>query len=205
MREEWDFTERKFLRSLKTPHAIQAYLDTLIYNPSDSCLSPRYVMMTGEGHCLEGGLFAAAALEFHGHRPLMVDLVAHLDDHHVITVYKTKTGWGSLSKSNTALLGGRLPFYRNIRELVMSYFDFYFNVAGKPSLQSYSRPINLNQLNHWNWRTTDLDLMNMGINFCEFPHVEITPIHDLRKLPFVSDRVKDACFLGADPSGLYQL
>ena len=70
----------------------------------------------------------ALKLKKEGHRPLLVDLCAHNDDDHVIYVYKAKTGWGSISKSNTTLLGGREPYYKSIRELVMSYFNFYFNL-----------------------------------------------------------------------------
>lgn len=201
---EWTPTERKFLRSLNTPDKIQDYVNSLVYNPTDHASSPRWVMITGEGHCLEGGLLAAAALEFHGHKPLMVDLIAEDDDHHVITVYKTKTGWGSISKSNTTLLGGRRPFYRDIRELVMSYFDFYFNVKGKLSLYGFSHPINLNSYNKWNWRTSDDDLMEMGMAFCDHDHYEIVSPTKIKKLKQVHHRVKEACFLGADPSGLFK-
>jgi hypothetical protein len=201
---DWTPSERRFLRALNSPDKIQDYLHTLIYNPTDHASSPRWVMITGEGHCFEGGLIAAAALEMQGLKPLMVDLVAEDDDHHVLTVYKTSTGWGSLSKSNTTLLAGRAPFYKNVRELVMSYFDFYFNTKGKRSLYAYSDPINLNQFNHWQWRTTDEDLMNLGISFCDLTHYELISQKALRLLPPVSRKLTDACFLGADQSGLYK-
>ncbi|WPU67044.1 hypothetical protein [Peredibacter starrii] len=200
----WTPAEKKFLKSLNTPHKIQRYLDDLIYNPDNSACSPRYVMMTGDGHCFEGGLLAAAALELQGHRPLMVDLVAHNDDHHVLAVYKTKTGWGSISKSNTTLLRGREPFHKSIRELVMSYFPFYFNTKGHLSLEAYSAPINLNRFNHWNWRTSDEDLEEMGMSFNDLPHFTIASKRTLTKLPKVKDQLLEACFLGADQNGLYQ-
>lgn len=202
---EWTPSERKFLRSLKTPDHIQEYINQLVYNPTDHASSPRWVMITNEGHCFEGGLIAAAALEMNGHKPLMVDLIAENDDHHVITVYKTHTGWGSLSKSNTTLLAGRRPYYRNVRELVMSYFDFYFNLKGCLSLYGYSDPINLNKYNSWDWRTTDNDLMEMGVSFNDHVHYEIVPPHKIKKLKRVHPRIVDACFLGADPDGLYKV
>ncbi len=201
---DWTLSERRFLRSLNTPEKIQGYLDQLIYNPTDHASSPRWVMITGEGHCFEGGMLAAVALEFHGHKPLMVDLIAHNDDHHVVTVYRTETGWGSLSKSNTTLLGGRHPFYQDVRELVMSYFDFYFNTKGKLALYGYSNPINLNRYNSWSWRTTDNDLMEMGMAFNDLTHYELADTRKLVKLKPVSKRLQDACFLGADPNGLYK-
>lgn len=200
----WTPEEKRFLRSLNSADKIQDYVNQLIYNPTDHAFSPRWVMLTNEGHCFEGGLLAAAALEMHGHKPLMIDLIAHDDDHHVLTVYKAATGWGSISKSNTSLLAGRRPYYQNIRELVMSYFDFYFNMKGKLSLYGYSSPINLNDYNHWNWRTTDDDLQEMGMSFCDRDHFEIISPAKIQKLRPVSERVKDACFLGSDPDGLYK-
>lgn len=205
MSHAWTPEERRLLRSLNSYQKIQNYLDNLVYNSDDSCFSPRYVMITGEGHCLEGGLLAACAFEMMGYKPLMVDLVAHDDDHHVLTVFKTEHGWGSVSKSNTALLRSRMPFYKSIRELVMSYFDFYFNIQGQPSLLEFSAPINLNRFNHWNWRTSEADLMEMGMSFSDMPHTEIASWKQLTRLPRVSSRVKEACFLGADPDGLYQI
>lgn len=204
MKVEWTPDERRLLRSLHTPDKIQAHLDQLIYNPTDHASSPRWVMITNEGHCFEGGLLAAAALEFHGHPAVMIDLIAERDDHHVLAVYKTETGWGSISKSNTGLLRGRKPFYQSPRELVMSYFDFYFNTKGQYSLYGYSNPIKLNAYNSWNWRTTDEDLMEMGMSFCDRVHYEIVDKKKLLKLQPASEAVKAACFLGADPNGLFK-
>lgn len=201
----WTPSEKKFLRSLNTADKIQTHLDQLIYNPENSALSPRYVMLTNEGHCFEGCLLAAAALEVQGHKPLILDFRAYKDDDHVIAVYKTKTGWGSISKSNTTLLAGREPFYKTIHELVMSYFSFYFNVAGNLSLYAYSDPINLNRYNHWDWRTTENNLEDMGREFTDEVHYELASIGQLKKLAKVKNRLIDACFLGADPNGLYQV
>jgi hypothetical protein len=200
----WTPEEKRFLKSLSTPEKIQSYVDSLIYNPEEASLSPRYVMLSGDGHCLEGALLAAAALEFQGHPPMLVDFQAHDDDHHVITVYKTRSGWGSIGKSNTTLLAGRFPFYRNIRELVMSYFDFYFNVKGRPSLYAYSEPINLRHFNHLNWRTSDENLVDLGKSLSDFPHYELLSIRELKCLPSVPKRIVDACLLGANPDGLFR-
>lgn len=199
----WTPSERKFFRSLNTYSKIQDYLDHLDYNPVDDAASPRYIIMTRDAHCLEGGFMAAAALEFMGHPPLMVSLQAENDDHHVITVYKTKNGWGSLSKSNTALLRGRDPVYQSIRELVMSYFEFYFNTKGEKALYAYSDPINLNRYNDLDWRRTDGNLVELGISFNDLPHYELVGLKDLKKLPRARKLLRDACFLGANPDGLY--
>lgn len=201
---DWTPSERRLFRALNNPDRIQDYVNGLVYNPTDHASSPRWVMITGEGHCFEGGLFAAAALEMLGHKPLMVDLIAEDDDHHVLTVYRASTGWGSISKSNTTLLAGRRPFYQSVHELVMSYFDFYFNTKGKLSLYAYSNPINLNRFNRWQWRTTDEDLMEMGMSFNDLKHFELVDQKTLKQLKPVPAKLVDACFLGADPNGLYK-
>jgi hypothetical protein len=139
-----------------------------------------------------------------GEKPLMVSLQAEKDDHHVITVYRGPRGWGSLSKSNTTLLRGRDPVYSSVRELVMSYFEFYFNTKGKKSLYAYSNPINLNRYNNWNWRTTDDNLVELGRSFNDVIHYELLALNELERLPRVNKILMDACFLGADLDGLFK-
>ena len=180
---EWSKKELKILDDLDSPEKVQVYLDRLAYNPKNEVSSPRIVMRTKKAHCLEGCLLAAAALEHHGHRPLLINLLAHNDDHHVLAVYKTKTGWGSVSKSNTALLAGRLPYYKNIRELVMSYFDFYFNTKREYSLLAYSQLISLKRYQKWQWQTTEEDLWDLGVLFTEVPHHKILNLRELKKIP----------------------
>jgi len=196
----WTPSERRFLRSLNTPFKLQSFLDDLVYNNHDSATSPRYVMMSKDAHCLEGGLLAAATIELWGYRPLMISLQAENDDHHVITVYKGKKGWGSFSKSNTTLLRGRDPVYSNVRELVMSYFDFYFNLKGQKSLYAYSLPINLNHYNQWDWRTSDEDLNGLGKSFNGVIHYEILTQKELKALPRVNPQILKASYLGANLS-----
>jgi hypothetical protein len=200
----WTREETRFLKSLKTPEKIQHYIDGLPYNPVDDSLSVRYVMLSGDAHCLEGGLVAAAALEFQGHPPLMVSIMAHNDDHHVITVYRGKFGWGSISKSNTALLKGRDPVYASVRELVMSYFDFYFNLKGEKALYAYSNPINLDRFKNFNWRTGDENLIELGYSMNDIDHYEIISQKALKTLSRATNLLKEACFLGADMNGLYK-
>lgn len=200
----WTSEEKRFFKSLSSPEKIQFYLDDLQYNPENAALSPRYVRLIGDAHCFEGGLLAAAALEFQGYKPQMVSLMAINDDDHVLTVYKTKHGWGCISKSNTTMLRGRDPVYRDIRELVMSYFDFYFNMEGDKALYAYSMPIDLNKYNQWEWRTTDKNLDKMGKSFNDIDHYEIVGEKILKKLPRAQEILKEACLLGADTSGLYK-
>ncbi len=201
----WTPSEKKLLKSLNTPEKIQHFIDGLIYNPMDDALSVRYVLLSGDAHCFEGGLVAAAALELQGYPPLMVSFMAHNDDDHVLTVFKGKHGWGSIAKSNTTLLRGRDPVFRSVRELVMSYFDPYVTSKdGTKSLYAYSNPINLNRYNKWNWRWGDDNLVEMGRSFNDVDHYEIMPVKELVRLPKATKSMMDALLLGADPNGLYK-
>lgn len=107
-------------------------------------------------------MFAAACLGFSGREPLIVDLRAWKDDDHVIAVYKDDGLWGAVSKSSLITLEYREPVYRSIRELVMSYFDFYLNDPGHVSLREYSRPLNLRMFDSRGWVTSDDDLSFIG-------------------------------------------
>jgi len=84
------------------------------------------------------------------------------DDDHVIAVFKVNAHWGAVAKSNFTTLRYREPVYRSLRELIMSYFDFYFNLNGDKSLRSYSRPLDLTIYNNRQWKTTDEDLEYIG-------------------------------------------
>ena len=136
------------LRGLATPERVQAYLDGLVYNlekDGPTIRSPRRVLRDGTAQCAEGAFFAAAAFRVNGRPPLIVDLVAVRDDDHVIAVYRDAGLWGSVGVSKFAGLRFRSPVYRTIRELVMSYFDHYYNWDGERTLRGFSRPISLAQ------------------------------------------------------------
>ncbi len=140
---DWNKDEIRFLKTLSNPDKIQAFLDSIDYNPNYECRSPRWVMKKRSAHCFEGALFAAAALQFIGYKPLIIDMRAVNDDDHVIAVFKVNGFWGAVAKSNFTSLRFREPVYRSVRELIMSYFDFFFNTEGFKSLRSYSRPFDI--------------------------------------------------------------
>src|SRR5512136_502843 len=86
----------KIFRGLKSPAAVQEYLDSLPYKAEDLDRSPLRVMTDGQAHCLDGGLFAALALWRIGFRPLLLDLVPDpgTDDDHVLALYQRNSLWG---------------------------------------------------------------------------------------------------------------
>ena len=137
--------EYRLLSSLTPEWRIQEYLDhRLLYDKKGgTCRSPRRVIRDGECQCMDGALFAAAALRVHGRPPLILDLEAEQDDDHVLAVFRTSHGWGAIGRSNYSGLRYREPVYGSIRELVMSYFESYFNLRRQKTLRAYSRPVDL--------------------------------------------------------------
>ena len=76
--------ELRKLRSLKNPQGIQKFIDDMDYHLEDTAWSPRLVLQHNSSHCLEGAMFAAAALWANGYPPLIIDFEAEHDTDHVI-------------------------------------------------------------------------------------------------------------------------
>jgi len=200
----WTKDEIAFLRTMSNPDKIQGFLDSIEYNPVYECRSPRWVIRKRSAHCFEGALFAAAALEFNGFKPLIVDLKAYNDDDHVIAVFKEDGYWGAVAKSNFTTLRFREPVYRNLRELVMSYFDFYFNTDGDKSLRSYSLPLDLTLYSDNQWSTTDEDLEYIGDKLERMHHFPVISDKMIRNLKKASDIMLKAGMLGSKAEGLFK-
>lgn len=178
MKTPWTKEERDILRNLSTPAKIQDFLNTLHYRivgNNETCLSPRNVLKTREAQCIEGALFAASALRFHGYDPLIVDLEATYTDYdHVIAVYNLNGYWGALSKTNHGVLRYREPIYKNIRELALSYFHEYFlQTTGAKTLRAFSRPVRLKRFDAQAWETTTNDVWFIVDHLLEIPHTSI--------------------------------
>ena len=140
---EFTPAEVRKVRALKNPYGIQKFLNDMPYHLATSAWSPRRVLRERTSHCLEGALFAAAALRVLGYPPLVIDLEAEQDTDHVIAVFRHHGHWGSVANSNYAGCRYREPVYRSLRELTISYFDDYFNLRGERTLRRFSRPVNL--------------------------------------------------------------
>jgi hypothetical protein len=201
---EWTKDEIKFLKTLSDPDKIQGFLDSIDYNPNYECRSPRWVIRKRSAHCFEGALFSAAALQFNGYKPLIVDLKAYNDDDHVISVFKEDGYWGAVAKSNFTSLRYREPVYRSLRELVMSYFDFYFNIVGDKSLRSYSLPLDLTIYNSGYWTTTDNDLEYIGDKLEKIRHYPVVNKNMIKNLKKASDIMLQAGMLGSNAEGLFK-
>lgn len=191
-------------QQFKKPIDLQIFLNQIKYNPENVTSSPIVIIHRKSANCFEGALFAAAVLRIMGYKPLIVDMIAHNDDDHVIAVFKKNDRWGAVAKSNTTVLRFREPVYRSIRELVMSYYDFYFNVYGEKSLRSYSNPVNLSKFDKHNWMTTEDDLEFIGDYLFEIYHHKILSAKSIRSLNYADKEIVDLCFSGAIPEGLFK-
>jgi hypothetical protein len=171
--------ERRLLQRLNTPARIQTFLECdIAYNTEPggaTCYSPCTVLRQRVAHCMEGALFAAAALRMHGHPPLLVDLEATRDTDHVLAVFRENGRWGAVGKSNFSGLGFREPIYRTVRELAMSYFELYFNLRREKTLRAYSRPVSLLRFDRLEWMTTTEQLWAIPNYLCEIPHTPLLP------------------------------
>ena len=201
---EWADEEKEFLKGFSDPWSIQVFLDSIDYNPNYECRSPRWVIRKRSAHCFEGALFAAAVLDFLGYKPTIVDMKAYNDDDHVIAVFREDHYWGAVAKSNFTSLRYREPVYRSLRELIMSYFDFFFNLNGEKSLRSYSLPLNLSVFNDRNWATTDEDLEYIGEKIESMLHYPVATPRMISKLYKASETMIKAGLLGSKPEGLFK-
>ncbi len=189
--------ELRLFRTLSTPRKIQNHLDDLPYNNErggETCRSPRRVIRDGTAHCFEGALFAASALRVNGRPPWILDLESVRDDDHVIGVYRDYNCWGAIAKSNYSGLRFREPVYRTLRELAMSYFEDYFNVAGEKTLRGFStRPVNLSRFDRIQWMTAEDDLWAIPEYLYTIPH---TSILTNQKRMYMDDRSYNAGIVG---------
>jgi hypothetical protein len=177
--------ERKILKKLNTPAKIQDFLDSLKMNFSedDPCLSPREVLAMRTAHCMEGALLAAAALWFHGHKPLLLDLTTSKNDEdHVVALFQVNGCWGAISKTNHAVLRYREPVYKTVRELAMSYFHEYFLHTGQKTLRTYSHPFDLSKHARYNWITSRDNIMDLIQTMSDSKHYQILNKRQLKNL-----------------------
>ena len=155
--------ELAVLRPLNTPQKVQGFLNELATNfelDGDTCRSPRRVLETGEAHCVEGAILAAAAFRLAGRRALLMELLTTADDDpHVVALFQERGYWGAVGKTNHAVLRYRDAVYRDTRELAMSFFHEYFlNSNGQKTLRSITRPMNLARFDARGWTVSERDV-----------------------------------------------
>jgi hypothetical protein len=165
--------ERKIIESLTTPAAVQRYLSALRYNREEcgaTLRSFREVVQRGEAHCLEAALVATGVLEQHGYPPLLMSLESQDKLDHVLFVFRRRGLWGAVARSRDLGLHGRLPVFRNLRQLVWSYFDTYVDKTGR--ITGYGLG-DLRELGNYDWRFSPKNVWKVERYLQEIPHREI--------------------------------
>jgi hypothetical protein len=193
---EFTPAETRKLRSLKSPYGIQRFIDDQPYHLATSAWSPRRVLSERTSHCLEGAIFAAAALRAIGHPPLIVDLESEHDTDHVIAVYRERGHWGAIAKSNYAGLEYREPIHRTLRELAISYFLMYFNLRGDRTLRTFSRPVDLKRFDRRGWMTSETDVWYIPEHLLDIAHTPLLAPGMSKRLHRVERRTFKAGLVG---------
>src|SRR5438477_11420157 len=193
-----------FRRRLDQPAKIQRFLDEIPYNieaDGETFRSPRRVLADRTANCIEGAVLAAAALRVQGQPPLVMDLTAVRDEDHVIAVFRRQGLWGAIATSKFTGLRYREPVYRTLRELAMSYFEHYFNLAGERTLRGHGRPVNLARFDGLHWMTAEHDLWPIAEHLERIPHLALLPPAVGRQLTRLDGRLKAAGLLHHPTAG----
>ena len=196
--------ERKLMEGLSRPNKIQEFLNQLAYSTDDIYRCPLRVLRERTAQCFDGALFGAAALRHIGHRPLILDMIPNRrDDDHILALYKVDGYWGAVAKSNFAGLRFREPIYRTLRELIMSYFEQYYNLAREKTLRAYTVPLNLSTFDKFDWMVSDTYLERIADRLDEIRRVRVITKRMNRRLSLVDKRSYEAGLLGSVEDGLY--
>lgn len=194
--------ERKLLNSLTNPERIQAYLDATPYSTDPIYRAPLTVLRERRAHCFDGACFAALALARLGHPPRLIDMLPWDDDDHVLAIYKRGACFGSIAKSNFTGLRGREPVYRGLRELLMSYFEPFFNLAKNRTLRGYTRPLDLRRYDKQSWTHDDRTMEAIAQGLDNSPKVQLFTPAQVRAFSKVDELTVRSNLWAADPAGL---
>ena len=197
--------EARLLSGLDSPARIQAFLDETPYSPEHFYRCPLRVLRERKGHCFDGALFAAMALRRLGRRPLVLELVPNQrDDDHMLALIKEDGLWGAVAQSNFSGLRYREPVYRSLHELVMSYFEDFFNSLGEKTLRGYRGPVDLARFDRQDWMGSDEGLESLADGLDLQRIISILPSGAAARLTRVDERSLQAGLLGSNPAGLYE-
>jgi hypothetical protein len=174
-RSAFTAAERRLIERLRTPRHVQRWLNELPYNteppPGRATLrSFRGVVAHHTAHCLEAALAAAVVLEQHAFPPLVLSFESIDELDHVLFVYRTPCGWGSVARSRDPGLHGRRPVFPTARALALSYFDPYIDFTGR--IMGYA-VVDLRALGTYDWRLSERNVWKAERLLLDCPHKPI--------------------------------
>jgi hypothetical protein len=164
--------ERRLIARLRTPDAVQDYLNALPYNTEPPPDRPtlrtfRGVVERHTAHCLEAALTAAVILEQHGFPPMLMSLESIDELDHVVFVYRRDGRWGSVARSRDPGLHGRKPVFPTLERLARSYFDPYIDREG--CIKAYGAT-DLGVLGSYDWRLASGNVWKVERLLYAIPH-----------------------------------
>src|SRR5207248_5955667 len=115
---------------------------------------------------------------------------------HVLALYRVGGSWGTIATSNYSGCRFREPVYRSLRELAMSYFEDYFNLAGERTLRTFSRPVNLARFDSKDWMTSPKDVWFIPEYLLTIPHTPMITRVQSKKLNRLDPRSLQAGLTG---------
>lgn len=204
VRDPWTALERAVLDHIRLPVDVQRFLDSIPYSSDPIYRCPRRVMRDRVAHCFDGAVFAAAALRRLGLPPLLVDMRAVRDDDHVIAVFRAHGRLGAIAKSNFVGLRFREPVFRSVRELVLSYFEAYYNVDGEKTLRGFCRPVDLRRFDRLAWQVEDAAMDAIARRLDAAHHFPLLTPVQVKSLARVDERSLRAGMLGINEAGLFK-
>ena len=198
--------ERKLVRSLSSPVKIQHFLDTLAYSTESSYRAPLTVLRDRIAHCYDGAVFAAAALAWNDEPPLIMNMFPNSrDDEHLVALFRRNGCWGAVGQSNFVGLRYREPIHRTLRELMISYFEQYYNVAGEKTLRSYTKQLNLNRFDRAHWMTEAKAMDLIADHLESMPPIRLLTPAMARSLAKVDPLSYAAGLQGSVADGLFKI
>lgn len=174
LKQYFSVGEQKLIDSLDTPEKVQEFVDHKItYDPDREDRSVKQVIADRKGECYNGALFAVMCLLSHNIEASVLEMLAREDEEHILCVYKHQGKFGSIAQSKFLGLKGRKPIYSSIRDLVISYQEFYFAWDGRYSLDSYTNLIKLEKY-AWKWIFDAKTVVQMGKDLRKAKHFALT-------------------------------
>jgi hypothetical protein len=157
---------------IRTPTAAQAFVNQLPYNTEPepgtaTGRSFRGVIRHHTAHCREAAVTIAVILEQHGYPPLLMSLESIDGLDHVLFVYRTQRGWGSVARSRDPGLHGRKPVFRSLRALALTYFEPFIDTSG--CVKAYG-VVDLRVLGGYDWRLSERNTWAVEQLLFDIPH-----------------------------------
>ncbi len=170
---------QKIIKKLNTPELVQDFVDQkVIYDTKREDRTIEEILNDGRGECYGGALLAATCLMVANLEVFLVRIEARGgDEEHILCVYKQNNYFGSIAQSKFLGLKDRKPIYKTIRDLVVSYQEFYFGFDGRYTLLSFHQPLNLKKY-QFTWLSQRESVLQIAKDLISAPIEEIAKLDD---------------------------